>query len=308
MTDLVAGHHVGAIHSGWDINGNANGGYMMALAARAMRDDSGQPDPISVSAHYLAPGPPGAVTLRTEAVKQGRQLVTMSGSMHQGDRELMRLLGSFGDVAAKSGGFQHTTPHRTRTSAPRAVHQAFLGSCRNHRGARRSPAHLVSSRACSVPAGTEIECCHHRRLGRICRREAVRHTVDVARGRRVSATGVSPRHALGMDSHSGAHGACARRSCARSRAVPVPFRDRTERLPARRRSGVGQRRSTCCAKPSACAATPWLSRYSQGDVIDAVLLYGEPLCYGCHSRLSGSTLFESLDERRVDVLIGCARG
>ena len=109
MTDLVAGHHVGAIHSGWDINGNANGGYMMVLVARAMRDDSGQPDPISVTAHYLAPGPPGAVTLRTEVVKQGQQLVTMSGSMHQGDRELMRLLGSFGDVAAKSGGFQHTT-------------------------------------------------------------------------------------------------------------------------------------------------------------------------------------------------------
>lgn len=107
--DTTTGYHVGAIHPGWDINGNANGGYMMALAARAMRDDSGQPDPISVTAHYLAPGPAGDVMVRTEPVKKGRQLVTMTGSMHQGERELMRLLGSFGDVAAKSGGFQHTT-------------------------------------------------------------------------------------------------------------------------------------------------------------------------------------------------------
>ena len=104
-----AGTFAGAIHPGWDINGNANGGYLMALAARAMRDESGRPDPISVSAHYLAPGPAGPVTVEAAAVKTGRQLVTMTGSMRQGERELMRLLGSFGDVAAMSGGYQHTT-------------------------------------------------------------------------------------------------------------------------------------------------------------------------------------------------------
>ncbi len=109
MSGATDGAYVGAIHPGWDINGNANGGYLMALAARAMRDESGRADPISVTAHYLAPGPAGPVSVQTTPVKAGRQLVTMTGSLVQGDRELLRLVGSFGDVAAMSGGFQHTT-------------------------------------------------------------------------------------------------------------------------------------------------------------------------------------------------------
>ncbi len=100
----------GEIEDGWDINGNANGGYLLALAANAMRAASGRPDPITVTAHYLAPGKPSAVTIATEIVKSGRQLATLTGSMRDAatGRELMRLIGSFGDVAAMSGGYTHT--------------------------------------------------------------------------------------------------------------------------------------------------------------------------------------------------------
>ena len=49
----------GEVHDGWDIAGNANGGYLLAIAGRAMRDASGRPDPVSVTAHYLRPGTPG---------------------------------------------------------------------------------------------------------------------------------------------------------------------------------------------------------------------------------------------------------
>lgn len=97
----------GEIIGGWDINGNANGGYLLAIVATAMRETSGRPDPITVSAHYLAPGRPGPVTVETEVVKAGRQLATMTGSMRSGDREVLRVLGSFGDITASSGGFQH---------------------------------------------------------------------------------------------------------------------------------------------------------------------------------------------------------
>ncbi len=97
----------GAIHPGWDINGNANGGYLLALAAAAMRARSGRPDPITISAHYLAPGPAGPIEVATDVVKAGRQLATITASMRQNDRELLRVLGSFGDVAAMSGGFEH---------------------------------------------------------------------------------------------------------------------------------------------------------------------------------------------------------
>jgi len=99
----------GAIHPGWDINGNANGGYLLALAVAAMREASGRPDPITVSAHYLAPGLAGPITVAAEAVKLGRQLATMTGSIRNPERELLRVIGSFGDVAAMSGGFRHTS-------------------------------------------------------------------------------------------------------------------------------------------------------------------------------------------------------
>ena len=102
------GHAVfdGEIHDGWDIGGNANGGYLLAVAGAAMGEASGRPDPITLTAHYLAPGRPGPVTIETDIVKSGRQLATMTASLRSGDREVMRLLGSFGDVAASSGGFR----------------------------------------------------------------------------------------------------------------------------------------------------------------------------------------------------------
>lgn len=105
----ASGEFDAEVHPGWDINGNANGGYLLAIAGRAMRDASGRPDPISVSAYFVAPGLGGPVTVSTSTVKTGRQLVTIAGSMRGADRELLRVLGSFGDVAAMSGGFEHTT-------------------------------------------------------------------------------------------------------------------------------------------------------------------------------------------------------
>jgi hypothetical protein len=62
----------GAIAPGWDIVANANGGYLLAIAARALGAALGRPDPVTISAHYLAPGKPGEVTIRTEVIKQDR--------------------------------------------------------------------------------------------------------------------------------------------------------------------------------------------------------------------------------------------
>ncbi|MEO7398539.1 MAG: thioesterase family protein, partial [Ilumatobacteraceae bacterium] len=97
----------GAIEDGWDINGNANGGYLLAVVGAAMRAASGRPDPITITAHYLAPAPPAPITVATAVVKSGRQLVTMTGSLRSADRELLRAIGSFGDLGAFEGGFSY---------------------------------------------------------------------------------------------------------------------------------------------------------------------------------------------------------
>ena len=59
VTALAEGRFIGEIQPGWDIGGNANGGYVLALACRALLEVSGKPDPVTVTAHYHAPGPPG---------------------------------------------------------------------------------------------------------------------------------------------------------------------------------------------------------------------------------------------------------
>ncbi|MEO6125327.1 MAG: thioesterase family protein [Ilumatobacteraceae bacterium] len=97
----------GAIEDGWDINGNANGGYLLAIAGAAMQQASGRPDPLTITAHYLAPGKAGPITVTTDVVKVGRQLVTMTGSLRSPDRELLRVIGSFGDITTFGGGFSH---------------------------------------------------------------------------------------------------------------------------------------------------------------------------------------------------------
>ncbi len=47
---LRDGHYEGEIQPRWDIAGNANGGYLMAMVARALLDMTGRSDPITVTA------------------------------------------------------------------------------------------------------------------------------------------------------------------------------------------------------------------------------------------------------------------
>jgi hypothetical protein len=61
------------IHDGWDIMGNANGGYVLAVVARALTVVTGRPDCISVTCHYLAPCPAGPAVIDVVPVRSGRR-------------------------------------------------------------------------------------------------------------------------------------------------------------------------------------------------------------------------------------------
>jgi len=87
----------------WDINGNANGGYLLALAASAMRAESGRAHPVSISMHYLSPAPAGPAQMRTEVVKAGRRLATVVGTMTRDGKDIVRSIGTFGDIDATAG-------------------------------------------------------------------------------------------------------------------------------------------------------------------------------------------------------------
>jgi acyl-CoA thioesterase len=95
----VPGRYGAEIHDGWDIGGNANGGYLLAIAGRAMAAASGRTRPASLTAHYLSPGKPGPVEIDTRLVKSGKSYVTVGASMRAGDRPILELVGSFTDLA-----------------------------------------------------------------------------------------------------------------------------------------------------------------------------------------------------------------
>ena len=95
------GRYTGRIDPGWDIAGNANGGYLLALAARAMADTVGRP-PLSVTAHYLAPGRVGPCEIAVEVLRGGRRMATAAARLRRSGDDVLALLGTFAVQA--SGG------------------------------------------------------------------------------------------------------------------------------------------------------------------------------------------------------------
>lgn len=89
------------IREGWDIRGNANGGYLLALCTRAMCAHVERPDPITITAHYLSPGKVGDATLSAHTVKAGRQLSTVSATLAAHGKPLLQVLGAFGDLSVR---------------------------------------------------------------------------------------------------------------------------------------------------------------------------------------------------------------
>jgi len=87
----------------WNVGNNPNGGYLLAVAVRAMLADAGREDPLSVTAHYLSPPVGGDVEIRTEVFKSGKTLANVSASVVQAGRERVRVVGVFGDLSDRRG-------------------------------------------------------------------------------------------------------------------------------------------------------------------------------------------------------------
>jgi hypothetical protein len=82
----------------WDVGGNPNGGYLMAIVLNAMTKHCGLQDPLSVTAHFLASPEKGPALVKTEIVRRGRLATTMEGSLKQADRTCVRVIAALGDL------------------------------------------------------------------------------------------------------------------------------------------------------------------------------------------------------------------
>jgi acyl-CoA thioesterase len=85
------------------LGGTPNGGYMLAVALRALQAEMPLPDPLVTSAHFLRPGLVGPAEVRTEVVRAGRRVGTGEARLIQEGREIVRLLTTFGDLEQADG-------------------------------------------------------------------------------------------------------------------------------------------------------------------------------------------------------------
>lgn len=89
----------GEVQADWDIFGIANGGYLMAIAARAMSEAAGGRLPVSVTAHFTRPLAAGPIEVSVQSLKVGRTFSTMSARV-TAESESLTLLGGFAQPGA----------------------------------------------------------------------------------------------------------------------------------------------------------------------------------------------------------------
>lgn len=93
-----------AVSSRWNIGDNPNGGYLAAAPLLAMGRVAGQPDPLSVTTHFLRPGlggEPGQIV--AHLIRPGRRTTTVSAELHQGAKQRLHMVGAFGDLSTTEG-------------------------------------------------------------------------------------------------------------------------------------------------------------------------------------------------------------
>src|SRR5215211_1086155 len=80
------------VDPGWTVAGRPNVGYLLALVGRAGLAAAGQPHPLAVSAHFLAPAEPGPAELETRRLRAGRTLSTARVTLVQEGRARLEAL------------------------------------------------------------------------------------------------------------------------------------------------------------------------------------------------------------------------
>jgi acyl-CoA thioesterase len=104
-----AGHtaaFVGQVHPAWNIGDNPNGGYLLALAAQAIRQRTPtQPDALSITVHYLRPGLAGQpCRIDTRLLRNGRTLSTVRATLVQDGSARLELLAAMGSLGEPDTG------------------------------------------------------------------------------------------------------------------------------------------------------------------------------------------------------------
>ena len=85
VQEIGAGRYAAEIDPAWSIGGRPNGGYLLAILARAglLVAGADHPDPLAISASFPSSPAPGPVEIDVEVVRRGRAFTVVRARMTQ---------------------------------------------------------------------------------------------------------------------------------------------------------------------------------------------------------------------------------
>jgi acyl-CoA thioesterase len=88
------------VDAGWSIGTRPNGGYLMALVARAAVAASPHPDVLTITAHFLRPPSFGAATVDVDTVRSGRTVAVQRARLIEAGQPVLEAVVTSGTLPA----------------------------------------------------------------------------------------------------------------------------------------------------------------------------------------------------------------
>ncbi len=89
---------------GWVVGGGVNGGYLLSVIGRAIREAvPGKPDPLAVSAYYLSASVPGPAAVEVRTLREGGSVATVAADLSQDGVARISALATYGDLGREVG-------------------------------------------------------------------------------------------------------------------------------------------------------------------------------------------------------------
>jgi hypothetical protein len=120
LKDLGNSRFTGVVSDNWSVNGIPNGGYLMAMIAKAMLRKSDKKETPTVTANYVSRCVPGEAEIAISEIACSRQFTRFEARLSQEGKEKIRAFGTF--ASEKNG----CAVQRYETRAPEL---APIGEC-----------------------------------------------------------------------------------------------------------------------------------------------------------------------------------
>ncbi len=103
VTEIAPQRYAAELHRGWRIGKVPNGGYVLAIAGRALRAALPHRDPLTLNAFYLAPTRLGPVECHIEVLRCGRNTSHAMARLYQDGELKVQVTAAYVDFGAMQG-------------------------------------------------------------------------------------------------------------------------------------------------------------------------------------------------------------